>query len=151
MKNKSDLLKTNTLIIIVLGVIVAAIAGLLFVSSSQKPDNQSESGQVTQFAPNYAEYSPATLAKAKESGRTLLFFWAPWCGTCAFLDDELKKRSSELPSDLTILRANYDTERELKNKYSVVFQHTLVQVDKDGNEIKKWIGGGVDLLKKQLK
>lgn len=144
-------MKTNTLIIIVLGVIIAAIAGLLFVSSSQKSDNQSESGQVTQFAPNYVEYSPGTLAKAKESGRTLLFFWAPWCGTCSALDDELKQRNSELPKDLTILRTNYDTQSDLKEKYNIITQHTLVQIDKDGNEIKKWIGGGVDLLKQQLK
>lgn len=144
-------MKANTLIIIVLGVIIAAIAGLLFVSSSQKPDNQSEFGQVAQFAPNYVEYSPATLAKAKESGRTLLFFWAPWCGTCSALDDELKQRSSELPKDLTILRTNYDTQSDLKAKYNIITQHTLVQVDKNGNEIKKWIGGGVDLLKQQIR
>jgi hypothetical protein len=35
---------------------------------------------------------------------------------------------------------DYDNSDELKKKYGVTYQHTLVQVDKDGNLIKKWSG-----------
>lgn len=144
-------MKTNTLIIIVLGVIVAAIAGLVFVSNSKTSTVSSGSQKSEILAPNYIIYTPAAFADAKKEGKTILFFWAPWCGTCSALDDELKQRSSELPKDLTILRTNYDTQSDLKVKYNIITQHTLVQVDKDGNEIKKWIGGGVDLIKQQIR
>lgn len=143
-------LKTNTLIIIVIAVIIAAAGGLGVVSNLQSNSAQTQ-GQSEVLASNYITYSPTAFADAKKEGKTILFFWAPWCGTCSFLDDELRKRSSELPKDLTILRTNYDVETELKNKYAITSQHTLVQVDKDGNEIKKWIGGGVDLLKEQIR
>jgi hypothetical protein len=35
---------------------------------------------------------------------------------------------------------NYDNSTALKQKYAVTYQHTFVQVDKDGNLIKKWSG-----------
>jgi hypothetical protein len=41
---------------------------------------------------------------------------------------------------VSILKVDYDKETELKKKYGVTYQHTLVQVDKDGNLIKKWSG-----------
>jgi len=143
-------MKKNTILIVVLAIFVVVIGGLFYVSSSKTP-SASSAQKSEVLASNYITYTPAAFADAKNEGRTLLFFWAPWCGTCSFLDDEIKKRNSELPQDLTILRTNYDTETDLKNKYGIVFQHTLVQVNKDGSEVKKWIGGGVDLLKQQIK
>ncbi len=38
------------------------------------------------------------------------------------------------------VKTDYDTERELKKKYGVTYQHTFVQVDAQGNQIKKWGG-----------
>ena len=32
---------------------------------------------------------------------------------------------------------------ELKKKYEVTYQHTFVQVDAQGNMIKKWSGGAL--------
>lgn len=144
-------MKTNTLLTIALAVAVSVILGLTFVSSSQKNVSSSNSQISEVTASNYIIFSPKAFSEAQKSGRTILFFWAPWCGTCSALDDEIKQRSSELPKDLTILRTNYDTQSDLKAKYNIITQHTLVQIDKDGNEIKKWIGGGVDLLKQQIR
>lgn len=48
--------------------------------------------------------------------------------------------SENIPDGLTILKADYDIEKDLKKKYGVTYQHTLVQVDKAGNIIKKWNG-----------
>lgn len=38
------------------------------------------------------------------------------------------------------MKVNYDNSKELKTKYGVTYQHTLVQVDKDGKLLKKWAG-----------
>lgn len=100
---------------------------------------------------NYVTYSPENLKNAQEQGRAVLYFWAVWCPTCKVLDAELKEQGNELPSDVTILQVNYDTEEELKKQYGITQQHTLVQIDKDGSEIHKWIGGGIETIKQQLK
>ncbi|PLX25040.1 hypothetical protein C0580_03440 [Candidatus Parcubacteria bacterium] len=57
------------------------------------------------------------------------------------MDAAIKSEMSSIPSDLTILKVDYDSETELKKKYSITYQHTLVQVDAQGNQITKWTGG----------
>jgi hypothetical protein len=39
------------------------------------------------------------------------------------------------------LKVDYESSTELKKKYGVTYQHTLVQVDAQGNMITKWSGG----------
>ena len=39
-----------------------------------------------------------------------------------------------------ILKVNYDTETELKQKYSILSQSTFVQIDSLGNMYKRWLG-----------
>ncbi len=87
----------------------------------------------------YTEYSEELLANA-ESGTVLLFFHAGWCPSCRALDKDISRNLDNLPEDMTILKLNYDTETELKKKYGVTRQHTLVQVDADGNMIKTLSG-----------
>lgn len=88
----------------------------------------------------YESYAPEKLAKA-ETGRVVLFFHASWCPTCRALNSDIEASKTEIPGDVTILKTDYDTETELKKKYGVTTQHTLVQVDKDGNMLTKWSGG----------
>ena len=72
-------------------------------------------------------YSPEALAEAKAAGKPVaLHFHADWCPTCraqAKVFDSLKDDKS-LP--VTILVANYDRERELKQKLGVRTQSTLI-------------------------
>lgn len=79
----------------------------------------------------------ASLLKANETN--VIFFHANWCPSCRAADSSLSE--SQIPGGLNILKADFDTETELKKKYGIVSQHTYVMVDADGNEIKKWVGG----------
>jgi thioredoxin 1 len=87
----------------------------------------------------YLPYDATKLAMA-ETGDVVLFFHATWCPGCRALDSDITAQLSAIPSDLTILKLDYDTETELKKKYGVTTQQTLVQVDAQGNLIKKWSG-----------
>lgn len=89
---------------------------------------------------SYAEYSAEKVAMA-ESSNVVIFFHASWCPSCRALNNNIEKNLDEIPSDLIILKADYDKEIELGNKYGVNSQHTLVQVDQNGNMIQKWSGG----------
>lgn len=88
----------------------------------------------------YAPYEASKLAMAN-SGDVVLFFKASWCPSCRTLDSDIKAKLDMIPSDVTVLELDYDTETELKKKYGVTTQHTLVQVAADGTMIKKWSGG----------
>jgi thiol-disulfide isomerase/thioredoxin len=100
---------------------------------------------------SYEMYDATKLAMAKD-GKVVLFFKASWCPTCRTLDADIKASLADIPAGVTILEVDYDKYGDLKQKYGVTMQHTLVQVDASGNQIMKWSGGNtlesvVDKLK----
>ena len=99
---------------------------------------------------SYEAYSADKIARA-ETGDVVLFFHASWCPSCRGLDANIQSNLKSIPEGVTILKTDYDKEVELKKKYGVTYQHTLVQVDKDGTMIKKWSGGSsLGMLLSQL-
>ncbi|MBU2235862.1 thioredoxin family protein, partial [Patescibacteria group bacterium] len=93
----------------------------------------------------YIDYSTSTYA-AESGKKRVIFFHAGWCPTCKVAEDAFKDRADEIPENVVILKTDYDTEKDLKEKYDITYQHTFVQVDNNGNEIVKWNGGDIDLL-----
>ena len=89
---------------------------------------------------SYELYDPSKLAMASD-GKVVLFFKASWCPTCRALDADIKANLGAIPSGVTILEVDYDKSGDLKQKYGVTMQHTLVQVDASGALIGKWSGG----------
>lgn len=91
----------------------------------------------------YTPYSPDALAAATvDDKKAVIFFHASWCATCKAASEDFQANIDKIPTDVTILKADYDTETELKKKYGVVMQDTFVQVDRTGNELSKWNSGG---------
>lgn len=101
---------------------------------------------------NLQEYSEEILTNELENERrVLLFFHANWCPTCRVLENDLTENISDLPKDLTILKIDFDSQKELKEKHKIIIQHSLIQLDQNGKEITRWIGGGIPLLLQELK
>ena len=98
----------------------------------------------------YIDYSPSAYEKYTDKKR-VLFFKASWCPTCNAANEEYIDNLSSIPEDVVILKVDYDKETELKKQYSITYQHTFVQVDKNGNALTKWNGGGVEELRSNLK
>ena len=71
-------------------------------------------------------------------GDVVLFFHAGWCPTCQAAEANLT--SQPVPDGLTIVKTDFDTMTELRQKYGVTVQHTFVQVDADGEQLAKWSG-----------
>lgn len=101
-----------------------------------------EEPEVTEEAAvgSYEPYDASGIA-ATEGDKTLLFFSASWCPTCRDLDADIRNRADDIPAGVTILSVDYDLYPELRERYGVTIQHTLVQVTADGTEITKWVGG----------
>lgn len=89
---------------------------------------------------SYEAYGSEKIAMASSVHDVVLFFRASWCPTCKAVDADIKAHLKDIPESLTILDVNYDNSTELKKKYGVTYQHTFVQVDMQGNLIKKWSG-----------
>lgn len=89
---------------------------------------------------SYGVYDASKLAMAND-GKVVLFFKASWCPTCRALDADIKANLASIPGGVTILEVDYDKSSDLKQKYGVTMQHTLVQVDAQGNLLNKWSGG----------
>lgn len=83
----------------------------------------------------YANYTPDSIASTK--GTKVLFFHAPWCPQCRQLDASIK--AGPIPDNVTIFKVDYDSNQELRKKYGVTIQTTLVRVDDDGNLVKKYV------------
>ncbi len=95
----------------------------------------------------YKAYSEESVVDANYD-RSLVFFHAPWCPQCRAFEQSINAGS--IPAGTQILKADYDSSTDLKKKYGVTLQTTFVQVDKSGNQLKKWVGYTSDHTLKTL-
>lgn len=103
-------------------------------------------------AGSYQDYSEVIVSAEQQAGnKVVLFFHAAWCPFCKAADKAFKEKLSEIPDGVTVLKIDYDSSTELKQKYGVTYQHTFVQIDNQMNLVSKWNGGDVDNLIKYLK
>lgn len=83
----------------------------------------------------YADYSTTNLEQGK--GTILLFFHAPWCPQCRNIEKDIKQMG--VPSNVTILKVDYDSNNALRKQYGVTLQTTFVKVDTKGTQLKKFV------------
>lgn len=109
------------------------------MSGDMEDSSGNMEGDMMMKSGSYETYSPEKLSQA-ENGDVVLFFNASWCPTCRAAVADINAHLSDIPEGLTILSVDYDSSSDLKKKYGVTYQHTFVQVDAQGNMIKKWSG-----------
>ena len=106
----------------------------------KEPSTMTPKTDAMMKAGSYEAYSSEKIAMSSSTHNVVLFFHASWCPTCIAVDKDIKANLNAIPTSLTILDVNYDKSTDLKKKYGVTYQHTFVQVDAQGNLIKKWSG-----------
>ena len=159
----------NKYIIIVALLIVGSIA-VIYTSGNKvtqdtmvekaSTDNQeiSTDGTAPGEGTEPSQYVPYTsgVLDTVQQPRRVLFFYASWCPTCRPVDKSLQERIADLPSDVVVIRVNYNDpetdqeEKDLAKIYEVGYQHTFVQIDPQGNKIKLWNGGDIEELLQNL-
>ena len=107
---------------------------------TQEPAQDVEPAAVEEM-PRYIDYDDTVIADNADK-KIVLFFHAEWCPNCRELEKTFLE--SEIPSNMIIVKVNYDQETELKQKYGVTQQTTMVQVDGDGNKQTLWIATAFD-------
>ena len=142
-------------IVIRIALVLLLIVGVVVLLRQSKQTSIREPG-ITQEAAS--ESAPADVLESKESlipyssealdeaisnrKRPILFFHAAWCPYCRAAESDIREHSDVLPSNITIMKIDYDTSRELRAQYGVIAQDTFVLLDPNKNEIIKWQSGG---------
>jgi thiol-disulfide isomerase/thioredoxin len=86
--------------------------------------------------PEYKSYTPDNYDELLGKESFVLSFHANWCSVCEGIKEDVLANLSDFPKGTKILEANFDTETELKAKYGIAVQSTLVIVDKEGNHVE---------------
>ena len=110
------------------------------MESDEMNDGMSKPEPAPLVAGVYTEYTPEAVANS-EAKHIILNFSATWCPSCRTLDKNINENVSEIPDGVEIYKVDYDTNVDLRKKYGIATQHTIVVVDNEGNMIKKWTGG----------
>lgn len=107
-------------------------------SGDAAEEPQEQPGQYVELADYQADPSIAG------DGDVVMFFHAPWCPDCVATEASL--RSEGVPDGLTVVKADFDTETDLRATYGVTVQHSFVQLDGD-DAVKVWTGSrtGADI------
>jgi thiol-disulfide isomerase/thioredoxin len=83
----------------------------------------------------YVDYTDGAIEAT--AGPKVLFFHASWCPQCRQLDEELRAQGA--PDGLTVFKIDYDNRTDLRQKYGVTLQTTVVFVDDRGELISSTV------------
>jgi thioredoxin 1 len=78
------------------------------------------------------------LEVLKNSGVTLVDFWASWCGPCKMIGPVLDELAVEM-TDAKIAKVNVDDEQELAAKFGIRSIPTLI-IFKNGEKVEQMVG-----------
>lgn len=130
--------------------------GMSDTSTKSEAELMNDDSLLMKSDSRYIEYSSKVLADTANTKR-VLYFYANWCPTCRPADANFKANIDKIPQGVTLIRVNYndsDTDAEektLADKYEITYQHTFVQIDKDGNPVARWNGGQINELLANIK
>ncbi|WAB82065.1 thioredoxin family protein [Microcella daejeonensis] len=79
----------------------------------------------------YVDYREGVIAET--AGDKVLFFHAPWCTQCRQLEQSIL--SEGIPDGTTIIKVDFDSETELRQRYGVTLQTTVVHIDDEGEAL----------------
>lgn len=92
------------------------------------PDGSNSDASDSPTAGAYEDYEDGVIEQTE--GEKVLFFHASWCPQCRKLDEQL--RAEGAPDGLTVFKVDYDSRTDLRQKYGVTLQTTVVFVDDEG-------------------
>ncbi len=114
----------------------ALIVMTLVLSACSVWTQDKVSNEIVQTNANYMVYDAQKVSDSDEN--KVLFFHASWCPDCVAANRSIAEASTT--AWLKIFKIDFDDSVELRKKYGVTKQHTFVQIDSDGELIKKWWG-----------
>ena len=110
----------------------------LWTGNQEKPSLSANALLGTRFegeyeAAGYLPFSPGLLGNGESA---VLFFHASWCPFCRAHDETLQAWYAGDAPGIPVYRVDYDTAKDLRQRYSVTQQDSFVLIDGDGVGVK---------------
>jgi thiol-disulfide isomerase/thioredoxin len=111
------------------------MVGKLIVRSNQEEGTIAQGEEETVIVNDgYQEFDEETMKRAVAEGQKVaLFFHADWCPSCIALNENIVENEDTIENGTVVFKVDYDTAKDLTDKYNVTAQHTVVYLDEDMN------------------
>ena len=129
------------LLVVFIGAALALVSFLILKGDGvglNDSQDTSETIRLSDGAGLYLSYSSASFDE-HEDKRRWLFFHASWCPQCVNLEEDIMANLSDIPDNVVIFKVDFDNSDDLRNRYGVSIQTTIVSVDGDGDKIKSHV------------
>ena len=124
--------------------------------SQKKLEAKSDSGKDAMqnsdvYEAQYVTYSEDIYKSLLGQKPFALFFHAGWCPICQRMEKDILEGLNEFPEGTVILKADYDKETQLKQKYLVQTQSTILFFDAEGKQTGKLLGPQNEAIIEEIK
>lgn len=90
-----------------------------------------EQNTATPSPDRFKDYDAEQIANS-DAEHIILFFHANWCPSCKALEEDIKANQASIPDNMEIYKVSFDTATELKSRYGVRVQHSLLEINQNG-------------------
>ena len=98
-------------------------------------EEMSESQEIITTS-KYSEFNQEVYDNKLGKEPIALYFHADWCPTCKQLEERVLNNISSFPEETQILKTDFDTEKELRKKYNVTTQTTIIVLNANGEVVE---------------
>ena len=89
----------------------------------------------------YIEWSEEAF-EANSDQQRWLYFHAEWCPECRALEADIKANLSDIPAGVIIFKIEYDDHQDLRQRWQVLSQTTVISVDTQGEKVQEVLAVG---------
>lgn len=143
-----EILNCKALSLVCLGGLFMTMSNLECQRKKSRPNTTHSDMQTTSSAVTEVT-NKGDLEKAiTDSGKTVVKFYAPWCGACQASDAPYKELAGDL-SEVKFVQVNVDKSADLAKEYQVQgIPHFVLFQDGKKVDVKTGLSGGKEALKK---
>lgn len=120
------------------------------VISNKLVDEKTAMSKDALVEPQYINFTEKLYQDNLGKRPMVVFFHAGWCPTCQQIEKSVTVELSNFPSGTLILKADYDKSTELKKKYGVQVQSTLVFLNANGEVTDTLLGPDNEAIKASI-
>jgi thioredoxin 1 len=88
---------------------------------------------------NITELTKSNFDEKVAFGRSLVDFWAAWCGPCRAVAPIIDEVAKETAGRVNVYKVNVDNEGELAARFEVMSIPTIIIFD-NGKEVNRFVG-----------